>query len=93
MKIIKVVELFAGVGVVLGLVLRKITNSLKLPGATNGSPHLKPNMPLIFMSKHLGILMDHSNVDIEAVPTSEIPDHDLIVWRFSMPRLFSSFDT
>lgn len=79
MKKIKVVELFAGVGGFrLGLEKNK---EFEVVWSNQWEPSSKAQHASDIYTKHFGS-DGHSNEDIEAVPTSEIPDHDLLCGGF-----------
>ena len=79
MKKIKVVELFAGVGGFrLGLEKNK---QYEVVWSNQWEPASKAQYASDIYVKHFGS-DGHSNQDIESVPTSEIPDHDLLCGGF-----------
>jgi DNA (cytosine-5)-methyltransferase 1 len=79
MKKIKVVELFAGVGGFrLGLEKHK---TYQVVWSNQWEPASRAQHASDIYVKHFGS-DGHSNEDIEVVPTSEIPDHDLLCAGF-----------
>lgn len=79
MKKIKVVELFAGVGGFrLGLEKNK---QFEVVWSNQWEPASKAQHASDIYVNHFG-LEGHSNKDIETVPTSEIPEHDLLCGGF-----------
>lgn len=77
-KIIKVVELFAGVG---GFRLGLEKNNYKVVWSNQWEPSTKMQHASMVYEARFG-KENHSNIDIEKVPTNEIPDHDLLCGGF-----------
>lgn len=78
-KKLKVIELFAGVGGFrLGL---ESTDNFEVIWSNQWEPMTKVQHASIIYEKRFGNL-GHSNKDIETVPTSDIPDHDVLCAGF-----------
>jgi DNA (cytosine-5)-methyltransferase 1 len=75
---IKVVELFAGVG---GFRLGLEKNNYEVVWSNQWEPSTKIQHASIVYEARFG-KKNHSNQDIATVPTSEIPDHDLLCGGF-----------
>ncbi|MDC6467591.1 DNA (cytosine-5-)-methyltransferase [Flavobacteriaceae bacterium] len=75
---IKVAELFAGVG---GFRLGLEKNNYQIVWSNQWEPSTKMQHASLVYEARFG-KKNHSNEDISAVPTSEIPDHDLLVGGF-----------
>ncbi len=75
---IKVVELFAGVG---GFRLGLEKNNYKIIWSNQWEPSTKTQHASLVYEARFG-KENHSNQNIEAVPTTNIPDHDLLVGGF-----------
>ena len=77
-KNIKVAELFAGVG---GFRLGLEKNNYKVIWSNQWEPSTKTqHASLVYESRF--VKDNHSNEDISKVPTTEIPNHDLLVGGF-----------
>ncbi|MEM6517086.1 MAG: DNA (cytosine-5-)-methyltransferase [Bacteroidota bacterium] len=74
----KVVELFAGVG---GFRLGLEKENFEVIWSNQWEPSTKMQHASLVYEARFG-KQNHSNQDIETVPTSEIPDHDLLVGGF-----------
>ncbi|MCT8339148.1 DNA (cytosine-5-)-methyltransferase [Flavobacteriaceae bacterium TK19130] len=77
-KKIKVVELFAGVG---GFRLGLEKSNYEVIWSNQWEPATKTQHASMVYEARFGS-KNHSNQDIETVPTSEIPDHDLLCGGF-----------
>ena len=77
-KKIKVAELFAGVG---GFRLGLEKNNFEVVWSNQWEPSTKMQHASMVYEARFG-KENHSNKDIAAVPTSEIPNHDLLVGGF-----------
>lgn len=77
-KIIKVAELFAGVG---GFRLGLEKNNYKVVWSNQWEPSTKMQHASLVYEARFGN-ENHSNQDIATVPTDEIPDHDLLCGGF-----------
>lgn len=77
-KIIKVVELFAGVG---GFRLGLEKSNYKVIWSNQWEPLTKKQHASMVYEARFG-KQNHSNEDIATVPTEEIPDHDLLCGGF-----------
>ena len=77
-KKLKVVELFAGVG---GFRLGLEKSNYKVIWSNQWEPSTKTQHASMVYEARFG-KQNHSNKDIASVPTSEIPDHDLLVGGF-----------
>lgn len=77
---IRVCELFAGVGG-FRIGLERASDRFKTVWNNQWEPSTKRQDASIIYCQRFGA-DGHSNVDIAAVPTSEIPDHDLLVGGF-----------
>lgn len=77
-KKIKVAELFAGVG---GFRLGLEKNNYEVVWSNQWEPSTKMQHASLVYEARFG-KEKHSNEDISAVPTSDIPDHDLLVGGF-----------
>ena len=75
---IKVAELFAGVG---GFRLGLEKNNYQVVWSNQWEPSTKMQHASLVYEARFG-KENHSNEDISAVPTSDIPDHDLLVGGF-----------
>ncbi len=75
---IKVVELFAGVG---GFRLGLEKNNFKIIWSNQWEPSTKIQHASMIYEARFGH-ENHSNHDIETIPTTEIPDHDVLVGGF-----------
>lgn len=75
---IKVVELFAGVG---GFRIGLEKGNYEVIWSNQWEPSTKTQHASMVYEARFG-KENHSNVDIATVPTSEIPDHDLLVGGF-----------
>jgi len=75
---IKVVELFAGVG---GFRLGLEKNNFEVVWSNQWEPSTKKQSASLVYEARFGS-ENHSNQNIEHVPTTEIPDHDLLVGGF-----------
>ena len=78
MEKLKVVELFAGVG---GFRLGLENNNFKVVWSNQWEPSTKVQHASMVYEKRFGS-KNHSNVNIEDVPTNDIPDHDILVGGF-----------
>jgi len=74
----KVVELFAGVG---GFRLGLEKNNFEIIWSNQWEPSTKMQHASLVYEARFGT-GNHSNQDIETVPTSDIPDHDMLVGGF-----------
>lgn len=79
-KKIRVIELFAGVGG-FRLGLEAASDRYKVVWSNQWEPSTKTQHASFIYSMRFGIA-NHSNSDISIVPTSDIPDHDLLVGGF-----------
>lgn len=77
-KTLKVAELFAGVG---GFRLGLEKSNYKVVWSNQWEPSTKTQHASMVYEERFG-KENHSNQDIETVPTEEIPDHDLLVGGF-----------
>lgn len=77
---VRVAELFAGVGG-FRLGLEKASNNFKVVWSNQWEPGKKSQFASEIYTKRFGN-ENHSNVDIAKVPTSDIPDFDLLVGGF-----------
>lgn len=75
---LKVVELFAGVG---GFRLGLEKSNFEVIWSNQWEPSTKTQHASMVYEARFGS-KNHSNEDIETVPTSDIPDHDLLVGGF-----------
>ena len=75
---IKIAELFAGVG---GFRLGLEKNNYEIVWSNQWEPSTKMQHASLVYEARFG-KENHSNEDISAVPTSDIPDHDLLVGGF-----------
>ena len=78
MKKLKVIELFAGVG---GFRLGLEKSNFRVIWSNQWEPTTKTQHASLVYEKRFG-KEHHSNEDISTVPTSEIPDHDVLVGGF-----------
>ena len=77
-KRVKVVELFAGVG---GFRLGLEKSNYEVVWSNQWEPSTKvQHASMVYEARFGGY--NHSNEDIEKVPTDEIPDHDLLTYSF-----------
>ncbi len=77
-QILKVVELFAGVG---GFRLGLEKSNYKVVWSNQWEPSTRAQHASLVYEARFG-KENHSNDDISTVPTSEIPDHDVLVGGF-----------
>jgi DNA (cytosine-5)-methyltransferase 1 len=79
-SVMRVAELFAGVGG-FRLGLEKASNNFKVVWSNQWEPGKKSQFASEIYTKRFGN-ENHSNVDLAKVPTSDIPDFDLLVGGF-----------
>ena len=87
MQKLKVCELFAGVGGFrLGL---EKTGGFEVVWSNQWEPSTKTQHASMVYEARFGA-KNHSNTNIEAVKTEEIPDHDVLVWAAFLVKIIRS---